>query len=159
MDVDLLTVTWSLPVATGALVASALVIMAAGSVLAGVADRVADRTGLGEAITGALLLGAATSLPGLIVSGVAASAGEPSLAVSNSVGGIAVQTAFVVALDVAYGRPNIEHAAASLTNLFNSLLMMTLLLLPSLLMLRQMLLLITVLMEGATQKRLKWLQQ
>ncbi len=127
MDVDLLTVTWSLPVATGALVASALVIMAAGSVLAGVADRVADRTGLGEAITGALLLGAATSLPGLIVSGVAASAGEPSLAVSNSVGGIAVQTAFVVALDVAYGRPNIEHAAASLTNLFNSLLMMTLL--------------------------------
>lgn len=123
----LLSATWSLPVAITAFVGSALVITAAGTLLAGVADRLADRTGLGEAITGALLLGAATSLPGMIVSVVGATAGEPSLAVSNSVGGIAVQTAFVVVLDLVYGRANLEHAAASLTNLFNALLMMTLL--------------------------------
>lgn len=122
-----LTATWSLPVAISVFVASALAITVAGTRLAGVADRLADRTGLGEAITGALLLGAATSLPGIVVSVVGATAGEPSLAVSNSVGGIAVQTAFVVVLDLVYGRPNLEHAAASLTNLFNSLLMMTLL--------------------------------
>ena len=38
------------------------IIVVAGSKLAFVADRIADQTGMGEAITGAILLGAATSL-------------------------------------------------------------------------------------------------
>ncbi|WPL13430.1 MULTISPECIES: hypothetical protein [Thiorhodovibrio] len=46
--------------------------------------------GLGEAVFGAVLLGATTPLPG----SVASLAGDPDLAVSNTVGGIAAQTVF-----------------------------------------------------------------
>lgn len=122
-----MTGTWSLPIAVAAFVVAALVIALAGTRLAGVVDRLADRTGLGEAVAGAVMLGGATSLAGLMVSVVAAASNEPSVAISNSVGGIAVQTAFVVALDVAYRDANLERAAASLANMFNSLLMVTLL--------------------------------
>lgn len=50
-----------------------------------------------------------------------------SLAISNSAGGIAVQTVFVVVADLVYRRANIEHAAASLINLFNAFLLVALL--------------------------------
>lgn len=78
-------------------------------------------------MAGAVLLGAATSISGLVVSVAAASSGNASLAFSNSVGGIAAQTAFIVVADATYRRVNLEHAAASLANISNSLLMLTLL--------------------------------
>ncbi|WP_026454981.1 sodium:calcium antiporter [Saccharomonospora iraqiensis] len=118
---------WGLPVAIPVFVVSATVIGFAGVRLARVVDRLADRTGLGEAIAGMVLLAGATSLAGLVVSIVAALSGEPSLAVSNSAGGIAAQTAFIVVADLAYRRINLEHAAASLTNIFSSLLMVVML--------------------------------
>jgi cation:H+ antiporter len=120
-------VTFSAPVAALALVAAAALIGVAGTRLAGAVDALADRTGIGEAMAGALLLGGATSLAGLVVSVVAAADGSASLAVGNSIGGIAVQTAFIVVADLAYRRDNLEHAAASLGNLFNSLLLLILL--------------------------------
>ena len=58
---------------------------------------VADRTGLGEAVVGGVLLGAATSFSGTIVSLTAALDGRASLAFSNGIGGIAAQTAFKAA--------------------------------------------------------------
>ncbi len=119
--------TWSLPIAIAAFAAAAIVIALAGVRLARVVDRLADRTGLGEAVAGAVLLGSATSLAGLTVSVVAAASNEPSVAISNSIGGIAAQTAFIVALDVTHRDANLERASASLTNVFNSLLMVTLL--------------------------------
>ncbi|MFP4635030.1 MAG: sodium:calcium antiporter [Nitriliruptoraceae bacterium] len=119
--------TWSLPIALAAFTAATVVIALAGTRLARVVDRLADRTGLGEAVAGAVLLGSATSLAGLTVSIVAAASNEPSVAISNSVGGIAVQTAFIVALDVTHRGANLERAAASLTNVFNALLLITLL--------------------------------
>jgi cation:H+ antiporter len=88
--------------------------------LSAVADRIADRTGLGEALVGSLLLGAATSLSGLTMSVSAAVNGLADLAVSNSLGGIAAQTLFLVAADVAYRRANLEHAAASLENMMQA---------------------------------------
>lgn len=124
---DLLTVTWPLGPAVGAFLAGALAIGLLGSRLARVVDRLADRTGLGEAVAGAVLLAAATSIAGMVVSVVAARSGDASLAVSNSVGGIAVQTAFIVVADLFYRRANLEHAAASTTNMFNSMLMTVLL--------------------------------
>ncbi|MCQ8184506.1 sodium:calcium antiporter [Parvularcula maris] len=107
-----------------AIIISALVIVAAGTRLSGVADRIADRTGLGEAMVGAVLLGAATSLPGLIVSVTAAANGYASLAVANSLGGIAAQTFFLVVADATYRRANLEHAAASIENLIQSTVLM-----------------------------------
>ncbi len=93
------------------------VITWAGTRLAGLADRLADRTGLGEALAGALFLGMMTSLPGLAASVTAALEGRPVLAISNALGGIAVQTAFLALADISYRKANLEHAAASLQNI------------------------------------------
>jgi len=108
----------------------AVVIGVAGTRLATVADAVADRTGLGEAVTGALLLGAVTSMPGLLASATAAWNGLPEMAVSNAVGGIAAQTLFLVVADFVHKRANLEHAAASPTNLFQGSLLIALLAFP-----------------------------
>lgn len=101
----------------GVFALAAVVILFAGVRLAGVADRLADRTGLGEAVVGAVLLGAATSLSGLVTSVTAAWNALPELAVSNAAGGIAAQTFFLAVADLAYRKANLEHAAASLQNL------------------------------------------
>ena len=114
----------------GAFGLSALVIFLAGLRMTVLADRLADRTRLGEAITGAVLLGTATSLSGTIVSITAAFDGQPSLAFSNSVGGIAAQTAFLAVADLTYRRANLEHAAAELANIFQALVLIGLLTLP-----------------------------
>ena len=70
---------------------AALVILFAGLRMTDLADRIADRTGLGEAVVGGVLLGAATSFSGTIVSLTAALDGRASLAFSNGIGGIAAQ--------------------------------------------------------------------
>jgi cation:H+ antiporter len=102
---------------------AAAAIVLAGIRLARVADVLADRTGLGEALVGAVLLGAATSLSGLVTSVTAASRGLPELAVSNAVGGIAAQTVFLVIADLSYRKANLEHAAASLENMLQGSLL------------------------------------
>jgi cation:H+ antiporter len=98
-----------------------------GTWITGVVDQLADRTGLGEAVSGALLLGAATSLSGSVLSVTAAWNGLPELALGNAVGGIAVQTAFLVVADAVYRKANLEHAAASAQNLMQNALLMALL--------------------------------
>lgn len=117
----------SLPWLAAALLLSGAVIAVVGTILTGLVDRLADRTRLGEAISGGLLLGATTSLPDIVVSASAAASGHAELAVSNALGGIAVQTVFLVIADIAYRRANLEHAAASLTNLFSAVLLIVLL--------------------------------
>ena len=105
----------------------AAVIAVVGTRLTHIADDLADRTGLGEAVAGAVLLGAATSLSGIVVSVTAALKGQPELAMSNALGGIAVQTVFLAIADVVYQRANLEHAAASTANLAQSALLICLL--------------------------------
>ena len=99
----------------------------AGSKLAGVADRFADRTGLGEAVTGGVLLGVATSLSGITASVTAAADGYASMALSNAVGGIAIQSVFLAVADMFLKGKNLEHAAASPTNLTQAGLLVLLL--------------------------------
>jgi cation:H+ antiporter len=99
------------------------VIAVVGSRLTRVADRLADRTGWGEAMVGATLLGAATSLPGITASVTAAIGNKPQLAFSNAIGGIAAQTMFLALADLAYRRSNLEHAAASLANMLQAVLL------------------------------------
>lgn len=105
---------------------SAAILVAVGSRFAGVVDALADRTGLGEAIAGAVLLGATTSLPGLMTSVIAAWEGRAGFAVSNSLGGIAAQTTFLAVADMVYRRVNLEHAAASVQNLLQSVILLML---------------------------------
>jgi cation:H+ antiporter len=87
---------------------------------------IAMRTGLGEAFTGAVFIGATTSLSGIMASATAAWHSEASLAVSNSLGGIAAQTLFLVLADLLYRKANLEFAAASVENLMMSVQLMLL---------------------------------
>lgn len=117
----------TLPAIIGIFLASASVIGYVGFHLTRVADELADLTGLGEAITGALLLGGVTSLSGIITSVTSAYTGHPELAASNAIGGIAAQTAFLAIADITYRRSNLEHAAASLPNILQASLLLLLL--------------------------------
>ena len=127
----------SFPIVVNALIllGAAGVITAAGVKLAGLADRLADRTGMGEAVTGALLLGASTSLSGIVTSVTTASAPSSAhLSVSNAVGGITAQTAFLAVADFSHRRINLEHAAASAVNIVQGVLLIGLLSMPLLVM-------------------------
>jgi cation:H+ antiporter len=109
---------------------AALVVLVTGLWITGLVDRLADRTGIGEAIAGAILLGMATSLSGTIVSVTVALDGYASLAYANSIGGIAAQTAFLAIADIVYRKANLEHAAADLANIFQAVTLVVLLTLP-----------------------------
>ncbi|WGH77191.1 sodium:calcium antiporter [Jannaschia ovalis] len=118
------------PLLIGAFAAAGLVVLVVSTRMTRLADIIADRTGMGEALAGGILLGAATSLSGLTVSATAAWNGDASLAVSNGLGGIAAQTLFLAVADLSFRKANLEHAAAEPANLFQAALLMILLTLP-----------------------------
>ncbi len=120
----------SLTVLVAGFVACSATIAVTGTLLARRADVIADVTGLGEALIGAVLLGGSTSLPGIITSVATAWEGYPALSISNAVGGITVQTAFLAVADMFYRRANLEHAAASAANLPQGALLVSLLAIP-----------------------------
>jgi cation:H+ antiporter len=120
----------SLTLAAVLFLAAAAVIGVVGTRLTGVADALAERMGLGETLVGAVLLGASTSLSGIVTSVTVAAGSSAELAVSNAVGGIAAQTFVLAVADAFYTRANLEHAAASPTNLAQGALLITLLAIP-----------------------------
>ncbi|MGM0907279.1 MAG: sodium:calcium antiporter [Pseudomonadota bacterium] len=105
----------------------ALVIAIAGTRITRIVDQLADRTGIGEAAAGAVLLGGTTSIGGSVLSVTAAWNGNAELAMSNALGGIAVQTFFLAVADMVYRRANLEHAAASVPNMMQNALLIVLL--------------------------------
>lgn len=109
------------------LVVSAVVIVFSGARLSRICDQLADLTGLGEAIMGAVFLGAVTSLSGITASVTATLSNAPTLALSNAYGGIAAQTLFIAFVDLSDPRSNLEHAAASLENLLMGAVLLILL--------------------------------
>lgn len=109
---------------------SAAVIVVSGTLIAGIADRLAKKTKLGQALMGALFLGFSTSLPGIVTSVTAALGNYPVLALSNALGDIAVQTAFLGIADITYLEANLEYAAASAATLTQGSLLIVLLTLP-----------------------------
>ncbi|MGD2171457.1 MAG: sodium:calcium antiporter [Gammaproteobacteria bacterium] len=117
-----------LPALFAIVVLSAVVIGVAGTRLVFVVESISQKSGLGDAISGALFIGIATSLSGSVLSMTAANEGHTGLAISNATGGIVVQTFFLVIGDLLYRGTNIEHAAASLENTMQaalSILLMT----------------------------------
>jgi cation:H+ antiporter len=105
----------------------ALVIVFAGTRLAAVADQLADRTGMGEILAGAVFVGGSTSLPGAITSMATAADGHAQLAIGNALGGLTAQTMFLAVADLVYRRANLEHAAATVTGLTQGVLLVSLL--------------------------------
>jgi cation:H+ antiporter len=104
-----------------------LVVAIGGTRLTRVADRLADLTGWGEAMVGAIFLGGVTSLSGIVTSVTAAFENYPELSLSNAIGGIAAQSVFLAVADISYRKANLEHAAASLANIMQSVLLVAIL--------------------------------
>jgi cation:H+ antiporter len=123
MNID----SWPLAVHILVLATSGLAVAFIGTHLARLAQRLAQRTGLGQAITGAIFLGASTSLSGIVTSVTASVQGHAELAAGNAVGGIAAQTVFLAVADWAYRKANLEHAAASDENMLQGALLICLL--------------------------------
>jgi len=109
---------------------TALIIALVGSYLTKVADRLADQSGIGEALMGGIFLGASTSLSGTITSVASAAHGHTSLSISNALGGIALQTFFLCIADINYKKSNLEHASVSTANIMMGLLLILLLTIP-----------------------------
>jgi cation:H+ antiporter len=79
--------------------AAAAVVWIAGIRLSDTTDVLSTRLGLGEALGGLLLLAVATNLPEVAIVASAAMGGDLGLAIGNILGGIAIQTVALVALD------------------------------------------------------------
>lgn len=62
-------------------------------------DVIAERTGIGRAFAGILFLGLATSLPEIATTTVASYSGSAELAVSNLMGGVAIQITVLAVID------------------------------------------------------------
>lgn len=118
---------WPLWMLVAAFAATTAVILVTGTRIAALADLLADRTGLGEAVVGGVLLGATTSLSGSITSVVTAYQGHVDIAVGNALGGIAGQTVFLAIADVFHRKANLEHAAVSIQNVLSGLILLALL--------------------------------
>jgi cation:H+ antiporter len=121
---------WALDSSLVVFAAAAAVTLVCGVAVTVQAEHLARDTGLGQAITGAVFLGAMTSLSGLITSLSAAWEGHAQLSFSNAVGGIAVQTTFLALADMLYRKANLEHAVASETSLVQAAVLVVLLCMP-----------------------------
>jgi cation:H+ antiporter len=78
----------------------AVLVAAAGVVLAAAADAIAERTGLGRLLVGSILLAAATSLPELSVDLAAVRQGLPDLAVGDLLGSSLMNLLILASLDL-----------------------------------------------------------
>src|ERR687883_2114755 len=109
--------------------ASAVAIWVAGIQLSDYTDVLAERLHLGAALGGVILLAIATNLPEIAITASAALAHQLDVAVGNVLGGIALQTVVLVALDAAGVRPRkpLTYLAASLTLLLEGALVVALL--------------------------------
>nr|WP_155073930.1 cation transporter [Streptomyces taklimakanensis] len=112
-----MTGSWGPGWSVGIFVLAAALTVVCSVRLAALGDTLADRTGWGEALFGAVFFGLITSLSGIVMTAVSAAADRPGLAYGNAVGGITAQTLAVVVADAFHRRANLEHAAASMSNL------------------------------------------
>ncbi|WFE33161.1 hypothetical protein [Micromonospora sp. WMMD975] len=71
-----------------------------------------------------------TSLPGIATTIIGSVRQDAEFALANPIGGIAVQTVWLAIADLLYRRSNIEHAAASLENVLQAVVLVALLCLP-----------------------------
>lgn len=95
----------ALPVNVLVFVAAAAATWLAGTRLTQYADEIARRTGISDALVGALMLGGITSLPEGATTVAASAAGNAPLAINNILGGIAMQVTVLALADlVAPGR-------------------------------------------------------
>jgi cation:H+ antiporter len=110
-------------------VAAAAVIWVAGVQLSEQTDVLSTRLHLGSALGGLILLAVATNLPEVAITASAALSGDVTVAVGNILGGIAIQTVVLVALDAfgVRGSHPLTYRAASLVLVLEALLVVAVL--------------------------------
>ncbi len=113
-----------LPILLLIFVAAAAAVWVAGVKLSDTTDVLSKRLGLGEALGGLILLSIATNLPELAITASAALAGNLGIAIGNILGGIAIQTVVLVALDRfgVRGERSLSYQAASLVTVLEGIL-------------------------------------
>src|SRR3954469_1781003 len=109
--------------------AAGAAIWVAGIALSDQTDVLTMRLGLGSALGGLILLAIATNLPEIAIVATAAISGNIGVAVGNILGGIAIQTVVLVALDAfgVRGRRPLTYRAASLVLVLEGLALVTVL--------------------------------
>ena len=113
----------------GAFVAAACIVWYAGVRLVDATDIIDDHWKIGSALGGVILLAVATNLPEIAITVSAALSGNLGVAVGNILGGIAIQTVILVALD-AFGmreKMPLTYRAASLVLVLEGLLVVAVL--------------------------------
>ena len=120
---------WSLLLLLAIFVAAAAAIWLAGIQLSNQTDVLSTRLHLGSALGGLILLAVATNLPELAITVSAALSGNIGVAVGNVLGGIALQTVVLVALDAfgVRGKHPLTYRAASLVLVLEALLVVAIL--------------------------------
>ncbi len=109
--------SWSLPVLLGIFAGAAGLVWVSGVKLSDSTDVLSTRLGLGQAIGGLILLAVATNLPEIAITASAALAHDLGIAIGNILGGIAIQTVVLVALDAfgVRGKRPLTYLGASLS--------------------------------------------
>lgn len=93
-----------LPLLVGIFLSGAVVVWFAGTRLARYGSLIAERTHLGRAVIGVVLLGFVTSLPEVATSVTASAGGNARLAVNNLLGGVAFQVLVLAVADAFIGK-------------------------------------------------------
>jgi cation:H+ antiporter len=119
----------ALPVLLLIFVAAAAAIWVAGIQLSDQTDVLSERLHLGAALGGLIMLAIATNLPEIAITVSAAVSGNVGVAVGNILGGIAIQTVVLVALDAfgVRGRHPLTYQAASLVLVLEAVLVVAIL--------------------------------
>jgi cation:H+ antiporter len=118
----------SFPALVAIFIVSACAIWFAGIQLSKTTDQIDSRFGLGQALGGLILLAFATNLPEIAIVSAAAAQHNFDIATGNILGGIAIQTLVLVALD-GFGVPRrpLTNATASLVQVLEGTLVIALL--------------------------------
>lgn len=118
----------SLPILAGIFAASAALVWVAGIQLSNTTDEIDAHFGLGQALGGLVILAVATNLPEIAIVSAAAVQHNFEIATGNILGGIAIQTVVLVALD-GFGVPRrtLTNATASLVQVLEGALVMAVL--------------------------------
>jgi cation:H+ antiporter len=118
-----------LPVLLAIFGVAGVLVWLAGDQLSDTTDVLASRLGFGQALGGLILLAIATNLPELAITASAALRHELGIAIGNILGGIAIQTVVLVALDAfgSRGARPLTYRAASLQLMLEGALVITVL--------------------------------
>ena len=118
----------ALPILGAIFAVGVAAIWVAGIQLSKSVDLIDDRLGLGEALGGLVLLAVVTNLPEIAIVSAAAVQHNFDIATGNILGGIAIQTVVLVALD-GFGVPRrpLTNATASLSQVLEGALVMAIL--------------------------------